>query len=210
MEYITNEQLEDFLSTITKKLHRDAFYDLFLDYLENNHINIYDENAESKLEQEVYQIAVERNLIGYNVICELNDIKKFVDIMVKITKRNQYNLFHLIHETDDSAMSTTAFWEKWNQVPPLGWLGGWCSCGEFFPLTFDMGEMNLEEDSYQRLFEGFRPKKIKMQMVDSVSICSDGFFRLRLKTGETIAVRPYKFDTGFSFNFVENPLSLLE
>ena len=47
MDYITDEQVEEFFSTLTGKYYRDEFYDLFLDYLETNKISIYDEADEN-------------------------------------------------------------------------------------------------------------------------------------------------------------------
>lgn len=209
MKYIANEQLERFFSKIDKKYHRDDFYDLFLDYLDEEGIEIFDKDDEDELENEVFSIAKQRGIIGYDVVQEITDMEIFQEKMNILTKRNQFTLYHFFYEIDND-ISTSAFWNKWNQLPPLGWVGGWCNCGNFYPNTFDMCEMNLEEDQYTRVLEDNRPRTIHLHDIESVLICNDSFFRLKLNNGKIIAVRPYKFESGFAFNFMDNPLDLLK
>lgn len=207
MKYLTSEQVEEFLSTLTKKYHRDEFYDFFLDYLESNHISIYDESEENILEQEVFNLARERGFIGYDIICEVTNIDEFKNKLSEQVRRYGYYIFHFMYEIEDeSSISTTAVWEKWNQLPPLGWVGGWCSCGHFYPYTFDMAEMNLDKDEYTRRDDILRPRKITIEEIKKVVFCSDDFFRLYLTDNTIVIVKPYKMDAGLSFKFTNTIL----
>lgn len=207
MKYLTKQQVENFLSTVTKKYHKDEFYDLFLDYLKAEDIFISDKKEEDKLEQEIFQIAKERGLIGYDIIAEVTDMDEFKDIISKHTQRYGYYIFHFMFEREDeNDISVSAMWEKWNQMPPLGWIGGWCKCGHFFPYTFDVGEMDVENQVYTPRFKDDKPLKIDLNDVEKVVFCTDGYFRIYVKKVGVIMVKPYKFDNGLGFKFVKNIL----
>lgn len=206
---MTETQVEDFFSTLSKKYHREEFYNLLLNYLDSNKIIINDSKDEEILEQEIFNIAKERGFIGYDVIQEISDMNEFLGKMNMLVDKNAFNLYHFSYELD-ADISVCAFYEKWNQVPPSGWIASWCKCGEFYPCTFDIAEMNLIEYVHEKLFENQRPITVTVDDIETVLICSDSFFRLKLKTGIIIAVRPYKFDNGFNFNFIDNPLDILK
>ena len=129
---MTAEQIKDFLSTLDKKCHRDDFYNLFLDYAEEHDIEFDDDEEEGAAEQEAFKLAKERGFIGYDTVQTITDMEIFKEKMTALSKRNGYVLYHFFYEIDKD-ISMTAFWEKWFNVPPRGWFGGWCSCGKFFP-----------------------------------------------------------------------------
>ena len=207
MDYITDEQVEEFFSTLTGKYYRDEFYDLFLDYLETNKISIYDEADENVIEQKVFAIAKERGFIGYDIITKVTDMDEFKDKLSEQIRRYGYYIFHFMYELpEEMDISTSAVWEKWNQLPPLGWVGGWCNCGHFYPYTFDMGEMDLDNDEYTRREDIRRPRKIVIDEIEKVVFCSDNFFRIYLKDNSVIMAKPYKMDSGLPFKFTKDIL----
>lgn len=212
MKYITDEQLEEFFSTLNGKYFRDDFYNLFMNFLDNKGIKFEDDEDElyrDELEEHVFNLAKERGFIGYDIIETIYDLNAFQEKLNKLIKKNGYSLFHFFYDIDND-ISTTSFWSKWNQLPPLGWVANWCTCGHFYPCTFDMSEMNLDEGVFTPISEEYRPREIDINHISMVLLCDDGFFRLILEDGKTIAVRPYKFDTGFAYNFVTNPLDILK
>ena len=94
MNYLTETQVEDFFSTLSKKYHREEFYNLLLDYLDTNKIIINDSKDEEILEQEIFNIAKERGFIGYDVIQEIFDMNKFLGKMNMLVDKNAFNLYH--------------------------------------------------------------------------------------------------------------------
>ena len=208
IDELTDEQLESFLRTLTKKYHRDEFYELYLDYLKKIGIEV-EEEEEAILEQAAFNVAKERGFIGYDIIEEIYDRNAFQEKMNTLVERNRYMLYHFIYELDND-ISTTAYWDKWNQLPPLGWIGSWCTCGHFYPVSFDIGEMDVEAGEYTKITEEYQPRIIGIESVEAILICSDSFFRLRLDNGNIIAVRPYKFESGFAYHFIKNPLDILK
>lgn len=207
MKYLTSIQVEEFFSTLNKKYYRDEFYNLFLDYLELNHITVDNESDKNSLEQEIFALAKERGFIGYDIICEITDMDKFKNKLSEQIRRYGYYIFHFMYENPvESFISTTAVWEKWNQLPPLGWIGSWCTCGHFYPHTFDMSEMNLVDDQYIRRNDILRPRKITIEEIKKVMFCSDNFFRLYLADDSVVMVKPYKIDAGLIFKFTNNIL----
>lgn len=207
MEHITQEQLEEFFSSLNGKYFRDEFYNRLLDYLETNGIHIYDEREENELEQEVFEIAKSRGFIGYDIICEVTDMDVFKDKISEQVRRYGYYIFHFMYElSDENEISTSAVWEKWNQVPPLGWFGGWCVCGHFYPYTLDLAEMEPEENEYVKNDGIPKPQKIYLNDIDRVVFCSDNFFRIYLKDSTIILAKAYKFDAGLAFKFTNTIL----
>ena len=157
------------------------------------------------LEQEIFEIAKQRGFIGYDIICEITDIDEFKTKLTEQIHYYGYYIFHFMYELpDEEGISTSAVWEKWNQLPPLGWIGGWCNCGHFYPHTFEIGEMNLDEDKYTKRDDILRPRKIYIEDIEKVVFCSDNFFRIYLNDGNIIMVKPYKFDNGLPFKFTKN------
>jgi hypothetical protein len=207
---LSDEQVEDFFASLNKKYYKDEFYDIFINYLEDNNIFAVTPKEEDELEQAMFKIAKERGYIGYDVIYETDNLDRFKEILTKYTKKYGYYLFHFMYENpDEEDFSTTAVWDKWNQLPPQGWIGGWCSCGNFFPFTFDAGEMDLEQDKYTFRYHDNRAIKIELSDLINIKFCSDNYFRLYMKNNKVIMVRPYKIDTGLVYAFIENPLDIL-
>lgn len=201
--------VDKFIDTLEKrKYHRDEFYDLFLDYVDNNNIKLSQEE-ESELESEAYRIARERGYAGYDIILSLSEITDFKNKLDDYIKQTGSYLFHFVNERDDERfLSLSEVWEKWNSHPPLGWLGSWCSCGDFFPYTLDMGCMDLENNILHPDAD-FKPIKFSINDLKRVDFCSDGFIRFILQDNQIIAGKPYKVDKSLIYNFVSNPLDLL-
>lgn len=207
MKYITEEQIEDFFSSLNRKYFRDEFYNLFIDYLENNNIQIYNEEEEDDLEQEVFKIAETKGYIGYDIICEITDMNIFKNKISEQVRRYGYYIFHFAYELpEENSISTSAVWKKWNQLPPLGWFGSWCNCGHFYPQTLDLSEQEPENDDYIRRKDIPRPRKVDIDEIEKVVFCSDNFFRLYLEDKTVLIVKPYKFDAGLTFKFTNNVL----
>jgi hypothetical protein len=209
MNYISDTLIEEFLSTLERKYNREEFYLALIKFIDKNKIYIENGRKEDELEQKIFNIAKKRGLIGYDIIQEISDMDFFLSKMNILVEKNRFNLYHFAYELDVD-ISIGAFYEKWNQVPPSGWIGSWCKCGEFYPCTFDMNEMDLIEHKYEKLFENQQPRRFSIDEIETVLICSDSYFRLKLKSGDIVAVRPYKFDKGFKFNFIDNPLDILK
>ena len=200
---------DKFIDTLEKrKYHRDEFYDLFLDYVDNNNITL-SQKEESELESKAYIIARERGYAGYDIILSLSEITDFKNKLDSYIKQTGSYLFHFVNERDDERLlSLSEVWEKWNSHPPLGWLGSWCSCGDFFPYTLDMGCMDLENNILHPDAD-FKPIKFSINDLKRVDFCSDRFIRFILKDNQIIAGKPYKVDKSLIYNFVSNPLDLL-
>lgn len=210
MQRLSEKEFEKFFDRLEqRKYHKEEFYELFLDYLEE--IQYYFASGEESLvEPMAYKMAYERGLIGYNVLYKINDIDKFSDILNKRIKLKNSYIFHFIDERKDEEMlSLCEVWNKWNDTPPLGWLAGWCNCGEFFPYTLDMGLMDIENN---KLFDNnlnVKPKTIYKDDIEEILFCSDDYMRFKMKDGNKFAVKVYKLDKGFNFNFTSNPLELI-
>jgi hypothetical protein len=201
--------INEFIATLEKrKYHKDEFYDLFLDYVDDKGISLTSEE-ETEMESKAYQIAREKGYAGYDIILSLTEIDDFRNKLDSYIKQTGFYLFHFINERDDEKiLSLSEIWDKWNNHPPLGWVGSWCSCGEFFPYTLDMGSMDLENNLLHPDTE-FKPITFSTNEIERVDFCSDNFIRFILKDGRLIAAKPYKVDKSLIYNFVSNPLDLL-
>lgn len=199
------EIVNDFIKLLKPSRYtKDNFYDALMDYLEAKEI-FCDEDEEHKIESLAYKKAVSLNLVGYVILFTVTDMTKFVQKMNKYIDKVGSHIFHFqLEPEDESLLSYTDIWEKWNNIPPQGWLAGWCKCGEFFPHTFDIGTMDIENDSLIKN-NFYKPIKIDTDMVKQVNFCSDGYFRLLLKSGETFAVKTYTFDRAILINFADDP-----
>ena len=211
MNILSDKQIEEFFGTLVKRnYHREEFYDTFLDFLAKSNIEVSEEE-ESLLEAKAFKIAKKRGFIGFSVIKSIDDMEEFKKQMTKHVLQNKYSIFHFIIENEDeNELSLSEIWNKWNNLPPQGWVAGWCNCGEFFPHTFDLGAMNLEENKLNdNIPEELQPLYIRVNDIKRVDFCDDNFMRLYLNNDMIIAVRPYKLDSGIVFSFIKNPLDFL-
>ena len=201
--------INKFLNTLSsnKKITRDEFYESFFDFLEENEIALSPTERDD-LEIIAFHKAKELGFIGYDIIVSISDMDDFNKkiSLHALTKKNM--LFHIFYE-DDMDSSLNEIWRKWNNIPPMGWIAGWCSCGEFFPYTVDLGMINLnkyeiEENNIRR------PMLIKLKMVQRVDFCTNGIMRLILDEDTILLVKPFILDTGLAYKFLDNPLKILE
>ena len=103
-----------FIDTLEKrKYHRDEFYDLFLDYVDNNNIKL-SQTEESELESKAYRIARERGYAGYDITLSLSEITDFKNKLDDYIKQTGSYLFHFVNERDDERLlSLSEVWEKY-------------------------------------------------------------------------------------------------
>lgn len=203
--------IEAFLNSLEqKKYHKEIFYDMFFDFLDKNGYSVSSDEEELALEAPAFKKALERGLIGYDVLLSISDTDLISKKIRDYISKKQYYLFHFMREKDDEKLlSYTEIWNKWKNLPPLGWIGGWCNCGSFFPYTLDMGGMNIKENSFTQN-EQYKPIEFYLKDVKEMQFCSDNHIRFILKSGETIAATPYKIDNSLIYNFIDNPLDILK
>ena len=208
---LKDDLIDTFLNSLEiKKYHKETFYDLFFDFLEENGYSRISEEDELYLEPPVFKKALERGLIGYDVLLSLTDTDSISKKMQEYIVEKQYYFFHFMREKDDEKLlSYTEVWDKWKNLPPLGWIGGWCDCGSFFPHTLDMGGMNIKNNTFTS-DEQYKPLEFYLDEVKELQFCSDNYIRFILKSGETIAALPYKIDNSLIYKFVDNPLDILK
>lgn len=207
---ISTDLIESFFKSLEdKKYHKEEFYDIALNFLESK-LSFKDEKEVDAIEQKLYSLAFERGFIGYNIIFSVSPddtfLKKFNDYIIK----KGYYIFQFIIERDEEkTLSFSGLYNLWNNCPPLGWFGGWCSCGEFFPYTLDLGSMDLETNQINQDFP-VKPIKFTFDDIKQIDFCSDNYIRFYLHDETVVAAKPFKVDVGIAFNFIDNPLELLK
>lgn len=204
------ELIEEFISTLEKrKYHRDEFYDTFLDFVDDKGISLNMEE-ESRLEKEAFALARENGLTGYDILLTLTDIDTFKEKLSAYVIKNGHYVFHFFNEKDDEKLlSFSEIWDKWKSHPPLGWIGSWCCCGDFFPVTLDMRSMDIENNTLHQ-YSDFKPIKFGVSDIKRIDFCSDNFIRFTLNDNTLIAGLPYKMDKSLIYNFMDNPLDILK
>ena len=205
---ITEDTIVSFLNTFNKKSYdKMTFYTKLFEFLEKEK---YDVDDELVVEKFAYSIAKKHDYIGYDVLISItDDFSSFVNKLNQYRNKVNYCYFHFIIENEDEKeLCFSEIWKKWEKNPPLGWLGGWCSCGHFFPYTLDFNAINMDDNSINSKFE-VKPRIFKIDELKKVEFCSDSMIRFYLNNGVVIAGRPFKEDSGFIFNFVSDPLNLI-
>lgn len=204
---ITEEVIENFLKTISRKsCDKMTFYSKLFKFLDNG--NFFVKN-EVEIERLAYKIAGAKDYLGYEVLSVIENIQDFADKMNRYIDKVNYFYFHFIIENkDESELCLSEIWEKWHSKPAMGWLGGWCDCGKFYPYTLDLGATITEDYTVDQSFS-FKPRAFSIKEVKKIELCSDSNVRFTLDDGTIIAGRPFKQDMGFNFNFGYDPLSIL-
>lgn len=201
---------DDFIKTLELKHYpKTDFYDNLMGFLEAKSI-LCSEEDENILESMAYQKARVLGYVGYKTVLELDDLTKFKEKMDGFIKKQNYILFHISHEpADENDLSFTDIWKKWKGLPPEGWIAGWCSCGHFFPYTFDIASMDMEAE---KLIEvgGYKPIKIEVSEIEKVLFCTDSYFRLILKDGECFKVKTYVSSKNMAIDFADDRVEMFK
>lgn len=202
--------IKKFLHTlkVDKKITREDFYESFLDFLGRQNIKL-SPNEEDELEIEAFHKAKETGIIGYDIITSITDMSIFSKKFSSYIENKKHVLFHIFYE-EDADSSLNEVWKKWNNIPPMGWIAGWCaSCGEFFPYTVDLGTINMEKYTIEE--NGIqRPIPIKSKTIQKIDFCANGFMRLTLNDEKVLFIKPFSLDVGLVYKFIDNPLKILE
>lgn len=203
------ELTEDFLSTITPKtLDNITFYEKLINYLDTSTYDI--SLTESDIERHVFGVAKDRGYLGYEVILSIKNMEEFSKTISSYLLRQDKYFYHFAYEDPEEVeMCFSDVWDKWNNNPPMGWIGGYCQCGHFFPYTLDisMTEMKGHNDN---LSSKYTPRKIALDEIKSVDFCSDNNMRFLLKDDTVVLAKPFKLDKGLIFNFSIDPMGILK
>lgn len=201
---------DDFIHTLQPKIYTKVdLYDFLLDYLEEKEIFCSEEN-ENEIDLLVFKKASELGYLDAKVILTFDDMTKFANKMKEFLNKTDDLFFHITYEPqEEENLSFTEIWKNWKGVPPEGWIAGWCSCGHFYPCTFDIGAMDMENDV---LVENsfYKPSKIELSDIEKVNFCSDGLFRLILKNGNIFAVKIYTLLKNSVIMFSDNPTDIFK
>ena len=200
----------DFIHTLQHKTYTKVdLYDSLLDYLEEKEISCSEEN-ENEIDLLVFKKASELGYLNAKIILTFDDMTKFANKMKEFLSKTDDLFFHITYESqEEEALSFTEIWKNWKGVPPEGWIAGWCSCGHFYPCTFDIGAMDMENDT---LVENsfYKPSTIELSDIERVNFCSDGLFRLILKNGNVFAVKIYTLLKNSAIMFSDNPTDIFK
>lgn len=205
---VTEDIIISFLNTFSKKsCDKMTFYTKLFNFLEKEKCNI---NDELEIEKFAYSVAKKYDYIGYDVIKTISDdFTFFISKINQYIDKTRYCYFHFyIENEDEKELCFSEIWEKWKGKPSGGWLGGWCTCGHFFPYTLDFNAINVNSNSINSDFN-FKPRVFGFDDIKKIEFCTDSNIRFHLNDGVVIAGRPFKEDSGFIFNFVSDPLSLI-
>lgn len=200
----------DFIHTLQPKTYTKVdLYDSLLDYLEEKEIFCPEEN-ENEIDLLVFKKASELGYLNAKVILTFDDMTKFANKMKEFLNKTNDLFFHITYEPkEEEALSFTEIWKNWKGVPPDGWIAGWCSCGHFYPYTFDIGAMDIENNA---LVENsfYKPFKIELSDIERVNFCSDGLLRLILKNGNVFAIKIYTLMKNSAIMFSDNPTDIFK
>ena len=211
MKLLSNEELDIFINSLEKrKYHKDEFYNIFLDYLEQINYS-YQEADEVTLEAQAFHYAFDLGFIGYNIIHTITDNNLLFNKINQYSNKTKTHIFHFYKEEEDEKnLSLGEIWSKWNNLPPEGWLASWCKCGEFFPITLDLGIMDVENNTLYDNINQFKVESIHIDNIQQADICDDGYIRFLLKDNRLFAAKPFKADNGAIYSFIDNPLDILK
>lgn len=201
---------DDFIHTLPSKTYTKVdLYDLLLDYLEEKGI-FYSEDEENDLDTLVFSKASKLGYLDAKVILAFDDMLKFENKMGDLFKKNEGVFFLITHEPqNEHNLSFSEIWKKWKGIPPQGWIANWCSCGHFYPCSFDIGAMDMENETIiENTF--YKPRVIATEDIEKVNFCSDGQFRLILKTGEVFAVKSFILSKNIAISFSDNPADIFK
>ena len=117
-----------------------------------------------------------------------------------------FSIFYFLfsyHFQDEELLSLTKVYEKWDELPPKGWFGRFCSCGKFFPISLEITEMGPELNEVYDFFQKhLRPREIEIVDIVRLDICSDNILRFNMKNGTIINCKALKMDMGVNFAFI--------
>lgn len=207
---ISNKLIEEFFTSQEEKFkNKKELYIKLFTFLEDKNIDIKDTETELKIDSMVYKMAKERDLIGYSVLYSITNINDFFQKFNNHLTKNKHYIFHLEYERlEEDNLSLCEVWFKWNEHPPKGWFASWCKCGDLYPITFDIGSMNLDEEKLD-IIETYKPLHITVDDIKEVQFCNDTYIRLLLKNSLIILFRPFKIDNSLVYAFLDNPLDLI-
>ena len=98
---ITKETIESFLKTIDRKsCDKMTFYNKLFKFLD---INNFEVKSEVEIERFAYEIAKEKNYLGYDILSVIEDVQNFADKLSKYIDKVNYFYFYFIIENKDEA-----------------------------------------------------------------------------------------------------------
>lgn len=190
-----------------RKISAERFYHIFCDFLEENKIILGE--AQEDEERRLFKILCDRGLTGYKIIKSL-PATDFINLLNNYERKNlvKNNLYKVFYDfEDENLMSFSDIYEKWNKLPPKGWIASWCSCGSFFPLTPDISEINVSENKIDKIYD-FQVININLEDAEMVYIGDDNSIRISIN-GTKIKIFPFKMDNSFFMAFINNPLEII-
>lgn len=206
---LTEEEINLFFSQLKpKKYFYIDFYEKYIDFVEKNKIFFGNDELENQEERNIFEKAKQLGYIGYDILYSTTNVEEFKNKLTSLTTISDYLFSISYNDEDENALCVTDMWSKWNERPPEGWIAGWCSCGEFYPITLELTEMNIGEYKIDDLYSNLRPILIKLEDITEAKFCSDGFIRISTLNGN-FNIKPYKADNNVILKFIDDPLKLL-
>jgi hypothetical protein len=202
---MNEEQEIEFLSLLSKLARGDKehFYNLFTNYIEKRGIKLHDPIQE---EQRLYDLAVYKELAGYKIIHSLSDSEDIQERFSKYCDKSIDTYFHFSYEIEgEEKLSLSSIYEKWDNFPPRGWVAKFCKCGNFFPISLEINEMDVGEYKVLDILGGkYRPYVLNINDINVINFCTDNVIRFEMKNGIKLCCKPYKFDTAIIFGFIDD------
>ena len=202
---INQREERDFLDLLARSTRGDKefFYNLFTDFIEKNNIKLVDPIRE---EQRLYDIARSMELAGYKVIHSIENCEEIQERFSKYYDKCIDTYFHFSYQFDcEEKLCLSEIYEKWDNLPPRGWIAKFCKCGNFFPISLEINEMSAEKYEILNIFNGnYRPQIVEINQIKIINFCSDNIIRIELNDGTKLKCKPYKFDTAILFGFIDD------
>lgn len=207
---MNEEQEREFLNLLSKstKGDKEYFYNLFTNYIEKRNIVLADPIQE---EQRLYDLARHKELAGYKVFHSLSDSEEIQERFSRYYDKSIDTYFHFSYEfVSEEKLCLSSIYEKWDNFPPRGWIARFCKCGNFFPISLEINEMDTEEYKILNMFNGkYRPQILNIKDISVINFCTDHVIRFEMINGDKLCCKPYKFDTSIIFGFIDDFSKLL-